>query len=284
MALIKPVSLIIRATFPSVRLFVIQRLGFYLQPCCTPPPFLTQSATGHHLMVSKIVRYPDITSCTCGTTTRLHTIAVARIACSASIQHARGIHLAPQLAHPVVQHIRSAPKASTLPICYFVPPRYIVDIVPPSRSSSLIDTFTSSLSSFMMSMWPLVSHQLLYAFTDCFKHSGRRPSLACLPFNTPCRCTHVRLYYHTDIPLTQLLQCPWYPLPGSNWIYDQHTQQYICACISALVRQLSNSTFTVFPVPSTHSNHLHAQASRLAHPMVCSTWLYSLEFFTPSVA
>ena len=36
---------------------------------------------------------------------------VAYITCSAAIQPARGIHLAPRLVHPIVRHMRLAPKA-----------------------------------------------------------------------------------------------------------------------------------------------------------------------------
>ena len=120
---------------------------------CKPSPFLARSAHGRGgiRMVSKAVRHLDITSCTCGTTTRPSPWPTSSILLPFSMLEAFTWPLdwSTQLFGTFVQH----PRLSALDICDFVPPRHThYGIMLPPGFSSLIDTVTGSLCSFGMSV------------------------------------------------------------------------------------------------------------------------------------
>ena len=136
---------------------VIKNLGSSSQRMsrsANPPPFLARSAHGRSStrLVFKAARHFDIASCTCSTTTRPTPLPwpVSPVLPPFSLLEAFTwpLNWFTQFFSIFVRHSR----VLTLPICHFVPPRHMHDIILPPRSSSLIDTVTSSLSSFGMSV------------------------------------------------------------------------------------------------------------------------------------
>ena len=132
-------------------------------------------------------------------------------------------------------------------ICDLVLPKHKRSIVPPPGPSSLIDTVTIPLCSFTCDHWWVSGHCPSRLIVGSGLWVFGKTSLSRLYANSPHRCAHARLHQSSTSP-ARFLRCP---------------------------RR-----------PSTCWNHLHARASRLAHPTVRSTRLYpyssSLLAYSPS--